>query len=77
VVPVAIAYDPPDLAWVGDDAFVPHYLKLAGRPRARAIVQFGDPVDASAFPCGAALAAAVQARVDALLRGSNAAAAGA
>lgn len=77
VVPVAIAYDPPELAWVGDDAFVPHYLRLAGRPRARAIVRFGAPVAAAGYPGGAELAAAVRARVEALLRGADAAAAGA
>ncbi|HEX9050053.1 MAG TPA: lysophospholipid acyltransferase family protein [Anaeromyxobacter sp.] len=77
VVPVAIAYDPPELAWVGDDAFVPHYLKLAGRSRARAVVRFGAPIAARELASGAELAAAVRARVEALLRGPDAAAAGA
>jgi len=77
VVPVAISYDPPELAWVGDDSFVPHYLRLAGRARARARVRFGNPIAARDLESGAELAAAVRARVEALLGGPDAAAAGA
>jgi len=44
VVPVAIAYDPPSLAWVGDATFLPHYLTLATSRRARAFVRLGAPV---------------------------------
>lgn len=44
VVPVAIAYDPPTIAWVGDATFLPHYLTLASRRRARAFVRFGSAV---------------------------------
>ncbi len=76
VVPVAVSYDPPELAWVGDDAFVPHYLKLAGRAGARATVRFGDPLSARGFASGAELAAAARARVEALLGGPRAAAVG-
>ncbi len=76
VVPVAIVYDPPELAWVGDDAFVPHYLKLAGRAGARAMVRFGEPLPARDFETGADLAAAARARVEALLGGRRAAAVG-
>ncbi len=77
VVPVAISYDPPELAWVGDDAFVPHYLRLAGGKRARATVRFGAPTAAHAFAGGAELAAAVRARVEALLGGGDVSAIGA
>ncbi|HET8540765.1 MAG TPA: lysophospholipid acyltransferase family protein [Anaeromyxobacter sp.] len=76
VVPVAIAYDPPELAWVGDDAFVPHYLRLAGRRRVRVTVRFGAPVAARDTASGAELAAVARGRVEALLRGPDAAAAG-
>lgn len=44
VVPVAIRYHPPSLAWVGDAAFLPHYLTLAGRRRTRVGVRFGAPI---------------------------------
>jgi len=68
VVPVAIAYDPPTVAWVGDATFVPHYLTLASRRRARARVRFGAPL-ASAQGGGAAeLARAVRSEVLRLLQ---------
>jgi lyso-ornithine lipid O-acyltransferase len=77
VVPVAVSYDPPELAWVGDDAFVPHYLRLAGRARTRATVRLGAPIAAREVASGADLAATARARVVALLGGDDAAAAGA
>ncbi len=43
VVPVAIRYDPPSLAWVGDATFLPHYLTFAARRRTRVFVRFGTP----------------------------------
>ena len=33
VVPVALRYQPADLAWTGDATFMPHYLRLAARGR--------------------------------------------
>jgi 1-acyl-sn-glycerol-3-phosphate acyltransferase len=77
VVPVAIAYDPPELAWVGDDAFVPHYLRLAGRARTRATVRFGAPIAPRDVTSGTELAAMARGRVETLLRGEDGAAAGA
>jgi lyso-ornithine lipid O-acyltransferase len=44
VVPIALRYDPPDLAWVGDAAFLPHYLRLATGREARVQVRLGAPV---------------------------------
>jgi 1-acyl-sn-glycerol-3-phosphate acyltransferase len=44
VVPIAIRYEPPSLAWVGDATFLPHYLGLAGLRRARAAVRIGSPI---------------------------------
>lgn len=76
VVPASIAYDPPELAWVGDDTFLPHYLRLAGSARARAIVRFGAPVRPFEHASAAELAAAVHARVEDLLEGADAARAG-
>lgn len=40
VVPVRIAYDSPELAWVGDDTFLPHYVRVAGRTISTAFVSF-------------------------------------
>ncbi|HEX7625048.1 MAG TPA: lysophospholipid acyltransferase family protein [Anaeromyxobacteraceae bacterium] len=68
VFPAAIAYDPTDLAWVGDAPFLPHYLKLAGGRRARAVLRFGEPLEPAAHPTAADLAAATRERVLELLR---------
>ncbi len=44
VVPIALRYDPPDLAWVGEEAFLPHYLRLATGRRAQVQVRLGAPI---------------------------------
>jgi 1-acyl-sn-glycerol-3-phosphate acyltransferase len=67
VVPVALRYDPPGLTWVGDATFVPHFLRLAARRRARVTVTFGAPLSARSHEDSAGLAAAAHARVTALL----------
>lgn len=67
IVPVAVSYDRPELAWVGDDAFLPHYLRLAGGARAAARVRFGAPIDPGAFQASAGLACAVRNAVIQLL----------
>ncbi len=67
VVPAALAYDPPTLAWVGDATFLPHYLTLAARRRARAIIRLGPAIRAAAGTRPAELAAAARAEVQRLL----------
>jgi 1-acyl-sn-glycerol-3-phosphate acyltransferase len=32
VVPIALRYEPADLAWTGNASFLPHYVYLSGRP---------------------------------------------
>jgi 1-acyl-sn-glycerol-3-phosphate acyltransferase len=44
IVPVAIGYDDPTTAWVGDDWFVPHYLRTAARERTTVTVRVGVPI---------------------------------
>lgn len=41
VVPVAVSWDQRDCAWIGDDTFVPHFLRVFGRPNADLHVAFG------------------------------------
>lgn len=67
IVPVAVSYDRPELAWVGDDTFLPHYLRLAARAKARARVRFGAPIHPSSFRVGADLACTVRNAVACLL----------
>ena len=67
VVPVAIRYDPPSLAWVGDATFLPHYLAFAARRRTSAFVRFGAPAAAAPDARSSELARTAHAAVSRLL----------
>jgi 1-acyl-sn-glycerol-3-phosphate acyltransferase len=67
VVPVSIAYDDRRMAWTGDAAFVPHYLRFAAAGGTVARVRFGPPMDASSFGSAGELARAARGRVESLL----------
>jgi lyso-ornithine lipid O-acyltransferase len=67
VVPIAISYDPPELAWVGDDAFLPHWLGLAATPRSRVSVRLGAPISAASHGSALELARTARAEVARLL----------
>ncbi len=67
IVPVALAYDPPSLAWVGAATFLPHYLTLAASQRARAVVNLGAPIVPAAGTRAPDLARAAHAEVSRLL----------
>jgi 1-acyl-sn-glycerol-3-phosphate acyltransferase len=40
VVPVRVDFDDPETSWVGDDPFVPHYFRTAGRATTKVRVRF-------------------------------------
>ena len=44
IVPAAIEYEHSDCAWVGDDTFVPHFIKIFGRVRTRVKIRFGKKI---------------------------------
>jgi 1-acyl-sn-glycerol-3-phosphate acyltransferase len=44
VVPVALRYDRPHVAWVGDDAFLPHYVRAMAEPCTRVMVEYLSPL---------------------------------
>ncbi len=44
IIPVAIEYENPNIAWVGKDTFIPHFLREFGAWRTKVKVAFGDPV---------------------------------
>jgi 1-acyl-sn-glycerol-3-phosphate acyltransferase len=67
VVPVAISYEPPELAWVGNDAFLPHWFGLAATRRSRASVRLGAPMPVAAQGSALDLARAARAEVARLL----------
>jgi 1-acyl-sn-glycerol-3-phosphate acyltransferase len=71
IVPVAIDYESPSLAWVGDEDFLPHYLRTAARPRTAVRVAFGSPMQAGrAARDDRAVAAAARASIERLLKGA-------
>lgn len=41
VVPVAIEYENQDVAWVGNDTFVPHFMRIFGSLRQRVKIRIG------------------------------------
>jgi 1-acyl-sn-glycerol-3-phosphate acyltransferase len=67
VVPLALTYQPRELAWIGDDTFVPHYLRLTAMRAAYATLTFGEPLAARDFVEARDLAAAAHARTRTLL----------
>lgn len=44
VIPVALRYGDPDLAWHGDATFLPHYWRTVRRPRLEVAIRFGAPM---------------------------------
>lgn len=67
VVPAALVCEPRELAWIGDDTFVPHYLRLAAMRNARVVVKLGAPLPARAFATPGDLADAARARTISML----------
>ncbi|MEO1627331.1 MAG: lysophospholipid acyltransferase family protein [Bacteroidota bacterium] len=49
VVPVAIEYRDPRNAWVGDDTFVPHFLRTFGERHVDIRIQYADPLYAEDY----------------------------
>jgi lyso-ornithine lipid O-acyltransferase len=46
IVPVALAFEPKELCWVGDQTFLPHYLRLSSRRASGASLKLGAPIRA-------------------------------
>jgi lyso-ornithine lipid O-acyltransferase len=44
VIPVALRYGDPDLAWYGNATFLPHYWRTVRRPRLEVAIRFGAPM---------------------------------
>jgi 1-acyl-sn-glycerol-3-phosphate acyltransferase len=63
IVPLAIAYEHPDVAWLGDEWFLPHYFRTAMRPRTRVFVRVGAPLSPRAASCAEDLAELCRARI--------------
>ncbi|MEM7156345.1 MAG: lysophospholipid acyltransferase family protein [Myxococcota bacterium] len=68
VVPVAVRHCPRESAWVGDQNFVPHYLRTAARTTTRVELRFDVPLDPSAAKTAEGLANLARVRLRARLR---------
>lgn len=44
VVPIAVRYDAREACWVGDQSFVPHYVRTSARTSTRVQLVIGDPL---------------------------------
>lgn len=44
IVPVALRYEREDAAWVGDDTFLPHYVRTMAQPCTRVSIEFLPPL---------------------------------
>ena len=44
IYPMAIEYEDQDIAWVGDDLFIPHFISHFGQKRVRVKVRYGEPI---------------------------------
>ena len=57
---------PKALLWVGDDYFLPTYMRFARRPRTEVVLNLGAPIAPTAAPDAEALAALTRTRIVAL-----------
>ncbi len=60
VVPLAIGYQGPEAAWVGDATFVPHYMRTTLRPMTRGWLRVLGALDPRRYPTPEALAEAAR-----------------
>jgi 1-acyl-sn-glycerol-3-phosphate acyltransferase len=68
VVPVALVFDDPRLAWVGSESFLAHYLRrVAPRHKTAVRVAFLEPLEPRALPSADALALLARERIAAVL----------
>lgn len=68
VVPLAIRYRDPSLAWCDDETFLPHYLRMAARDRIDIDLAFGAPMQPRAHEPAEDMAARARNTVMRLLR---------
>lgn len=68
IVPVALDFDDINVAWVGDDTFLPHLLSLCKKPGIKARIAYGKPI---INEDSEALLAESQAWIDRKLRGEE------
>lgn len=73
VVPIRVDFEDPAHAWVGDETFFPHLVRLAAHRRPRAFVRFGEPMAERPGESPRALADRARALVESMARRPDAA----
>jgi 1-acyl-sn-glycerol-3-phosphate acyltransferase len=68
VVPIALRYCSPDLAWVGGDTFLPHYLRTASRRGPGVHLEVGSAILPDCFLSADELAVHTHHRIARMLR---------
>jgi 1-acyl-sn-glycerol-3-phosphate acyltransferase len=68
VVPMCLRYPSQELCWVGDQWFVPHYLRTAMRSRSLAEIYIGEPVDPHSVGSVDELTQRVRSQIRSLIR---------
>lgn len=63
VVPITLRYESAEPCWVGDEPFLPHYLRTSARPHTRVHLTFGEPMRSDGHVSVEALAEAARERV--------------
>jgi 1-acyl-sn-glycerol-3-phosphate acyltransferase len=69
VVPIALAFESPDLCWTGGDTFVPHYLRTAARSSTVVRLAIGQPIKPRRHDSADELAAFTHDQMSAMLDG--------
>lgn len=67
VVPIAVRPHPRATAWVGDQSFLPHYLRTTSRKATQVDLAFGSPLWPELAPCARSLAALAREQLRSLL----------
>lgn len=67
VVPITLRYESAEPCWVGDEPFLPHYLRTSARSHTRVHLTFGAPMTPSAYARAEELAETARHQVAACL----------
>jgi len=44
LIPLAIEYKDPNIAWVDDQTFIPHFCEQFSKPKIEMMIEFGEPI---------------------------------
>mgnify|MGYP000241441225 FL=1 len=67
VVPIALSFERRELCWVGDELFVPHYVRTSSQASWRVGLHFGQPMDPRRYDSAAVFAEVARSNLGARL----------